>query len=1060
MFQRLGIEPREGRVFIWSAAALVLAGWADVSVKNVSETFFLKRVGVDYLPLAYLINSVLLVATTYVAGLVAARSDRPRLLPRVFFSLALTLIPLWYLVRAEVISSFVLLVLASKQFQSIALLAHWQAMGDLLHGRQAKRLFPAMAAGYTLGTIIGSFASGPIGNLLGIDALLPVAAAGFAMSGLLTLPLRKLVPPRLERSSGVRAVGARSTEASRNSEIGFMELWRDSRLFRLLVVGSVASGLLGPMLYFQFQYVVDLAADGEQGLLSLLAFLRGWTNVGVLLTQLLITSALFRRIGIPLSIVLSPAFYLFGFLGMSVRLNLAAGVSAFAGTKLQDSAVYDPAMQILFNLFPERERARATGLLEGPVKRAGGALGNLLSMAAVQFASAIAVGYIAIPIAIAWLGASVALWRTYPALLLRASVGRRGHGDDLNVAELIDANTLRVLAGHLVGSDPRPAIGLVSEAPPPIAVRTLAAAARAAPSETRHVLVSALARQLERSDVDPVRDRAAAIDLEAMLVAPELLSESDRAVVVQAFGRLTPKDDPAAARVLEDALADASPGVQLAARAALSRRSAASTAAADIDVALESGVSSDDAIERRIAREELRACLLAGELGPRWRAQLGLLVRLLDREGDRSDAAEAVTEVAVRHGVAAAVVSESMLAHRGDLDLRVRSAMLRFCGFTGQAEYAAWLIEHLAGVGGWQVQGAAREGLIALGPAAADVLLVELSFGRRRARDAIVPIIRQLKIEERTLRSLFDRELESARRKLVQTHSLGQLPEASMVRQRLRERTEESLHTALLLLAAIHDEDRIAKLGDLLKRGGTGANSAILYEALDALLNPHEKSQLMPLMSDRSLELRARSAAAALGIQVPTADATKAALLEDNDDLTRRLAEATLAAEKTAAHSTLAGQPRIEDDGSVLSPVEIALHLKSLPLFDGLTTRQLIDLADEVREVVHPPESVVVREGDTDDCLYLIVEGTVRVTTGDTQLAEMGVKSFFGEIAVLEGERRTATVTTLERVRLLRLDRDDLLRLMEELPAIAICICQTLSKKVRELTERVRPEES
>jgi CRP-like cAMP-binding protein len=78
------------------------------------------------------------------------------------------------------------------------------------------------------------------------------------------------------------------------------------------------------------------------------------------------------------------------------------------------------------------------------------------------------------------------------------------------------------------------------------------------------------------------------------------------------------------------------------------------------------------------------------------------------------------------------------------------------------------------------------------------------------------------------------------------------------------------------------------------------------------------------------------------------------------------------------------------------------------------------------------------------------------VTTGDVLLAELGPKSFFGEIAVLQGEMRTATVSTTTRVRLLRLDRSDLLRLMEDLPSIAICICQTLSKKVSELTERVQ----
>jgi len=173
-------------------------------------------------------------------------------------------------------------------------------------------------------------------------------------------------------------------------------VWRESRLFRFLVVWSFCAGALGPMLYFQFSYAVDLSTrgvDGEQ---------RFWIGVVVLATQFIVTTRLFRRVGIPLSIALSPLIYLIGFCGMSIRLNLAAGVGALAGTKLQDNAVYDPAMRILFNLFPERERSRATGLLEGPVKRAGGALGNILSLVAVQFASAIAVGYVAIPIALAW----------------------------------------------------------------------------------------------------------------------------------------------------------------------------------------------------------------------------------------------------------------------------------------------------------------------------------------------------------------------------------------------------------------------------------------------------------------------------------------------------------------------------------------------------------------------------------------------------------------------------------------------------------------------------------
>jgi len=1056
MVRKLGIEPGEGRLFFWGAAALALAGWADVSVKNASETLFLKRgPGVDYLPLAFLLNSVLLIGTTYVVGRVAARSNRPRLLPLVLFSVALLLLPLWYLVRIDAISAFLLLVLASKQFESIALLAFWLAMGDLLDGRQAKRLFAPMMGGYTLGSIVGSFASDPIGRVIGIDGLLPVGAAAFAMSGLLTLPLRHILPKRLDR--GVSGATRPKPRASRvaETESSFRALWSESELFRLLFVGAAASGLLGPMLYFQFQYVADQASSGEEGLLALFAVIRGSINTIVLATQLIVTASLFKRIGIPLSIVLSPIVYLIGFCGMSIRLNLAAGVGARAGTTLQDNAIYDPAMRTLFNLFPERDRSRATGLLEGPVKRAGSALGNILSLAAVHFASAIAVGYVAIPIALTWFLTSLSLWRRYPALLLRAASRRARYGDDLDISEMIDPNTVRVLSTHLTGPDPRPAIGLISEAPPAEAASALAEAARVAPESTRSLLISALGRVLQRSVTAPVSSRQASEDLEHLLVECVGLSDRDRAEVVQAYGQLTPGDEAIA--VLGFALADASPAVRLAAAAALERRGHPVDEFGNVSEAIERAIASEDPVERRIAREELRAHLLCSEPGPAWERDLERLTRLLDRASDRASVAAVIAEIARRHRAAAALAREQMLALRDSADQRVRGAVLRFCGYAGILDQAPWMIEQAAGEGARlrAVREAAREGLIALGPSVADVLLVEFSFGKRRSRTAILPVLRQLRLERAVLRNLYDRELESVRRKLIHSHALSRERAAAIVLERLRERTDESLHTALLLLAAIYNEDRIAELGERIKRGGGAGINAMLIEALDALLNSQEKAELMPLMGDRSLEQRARSAAASLGIPLPDVRQTTLALLEGSDELTRMLVAETLVA-SVGIETRLASSGDVEDHRRVLNPIEIALHLKSLPLFEGLTTRQLMDLANEVREEQHPGGAVIFREGEPGDCVYLIVDGQIRVTRGETLLRDQGPKSFFGEIAVLEDVSRTATVTARTPVRLLRLNRDDLLRLMEELPAIAIGICRNLSRRVSELTERVQ----
>ena len=97
----------------------------------------------------------------------------------------------WLLVLGGTPSVFGLLVIASKQLTSIALLVFWIAMGDLLHGRQAKRLFAPMMAGVTLGTIVGSFASAPLGRWLGIDMKRKlVSNINIAFQNLLYMPFK------------------------------------------------------------------------------------------------------------------------------------------------------------------------------------------------------------------------------------------------------------------------------------------------------------------------------------------------------------------------------------------------------------------------------------------------------------------------------------------------------------------------------------------------------------------------------------------------------------------------------------------------------------------------------------------------------------------------------------------------------------------------------------------------------------------------------------------------------------------------------------------------------
>jgi hypothetical protein len=1063
MWRRLGIQRGERTLFAWGAACLLLLGFADASVRNASETLFVKRVGPGVLPIAILLSSLVLVATTSLVARLAARPDRTRLLPALLVILAGTLVPLWLLIHGDVGTSAragaAALFIASKELQSLGLLAFLLALGDLVHPRQAKRLLAPLLAALTLGAILGSFASRPLGNALGIAGLLPLAGGLLIASAGCAVPLRRVRPPRLGRG-GTRAAlaAAAASAATPNGDGKLARLWRESRLFRLLAGVTAANALLAPMLYVQFQFVADLAtqgSDGEARLLAINSALRGWISVGILAIQLGFASRLFRRIGLPLSTALSPLFYVLGFLGLTWRVDLAVGMSAMASTRLVDTALFDPALRVLYNLFHERVRPRASALLEGPIKRGAGAAGAAITQGAIAFGGAGVIAFLALPIALLWFAVAAVLWRSYPTLLLQAA-GARGRRERLPVRELLDQATGRALARQLASSDPeecRAAIELCCEADPLRAVATLARAARHAPDATRGLLVESLDRLLEEAVADPVGSHAAAQDLAALLAQPERLAGLERANVVQAFGRLAGAGgdglDPLG--LLGREAADPHPAVRLAAEVALARRAGSDEGAPD--AALAAATRDGDTETRQIAREELRALLIQGDPereGERWLSRLRRLAELCERPDERAAACESLADVARRHGARAAEARMALLALWDDPDVRVRAAVLRFAGHAGLHAQARRIVARLDAPEE-SVAAAAEEALRALGPAATDVLLVELSFGRRSRHEGLFRLLRDLEVEEKTLRTLFERELDAVRRALVQRGALGREHGSPILLQRLDERVEEGVQTALSILGALRSDDALAELSRALRRAHDVRGRAILLEALEALLEPGERAALLPLVDERPLEERAGEAARRLGAAIPPPDVAIQSLLDDADELTRQLARAAL----RAASGPVAPAAGVGDHARVLDPVEIALYLKKTPLFEGLSTRHLLDLAAMVREERHPAGAVLVGENETGSNLYLIVEGRLRITRGERVVAEIGPEAFLGEVGLLEGARRTATATTVTPIRVLRLERDDLLTLMEEIPAIAIRVAQELSRRYRQVMEQM-----
>lgn len=122
-------------------------------------------------------------------------------------------------------------------------------------------------------------------------------------------------------------------------------------------------------------------------------------------------------------------------------------------------------------------------------------------------------------------------------------------------------------------------------------------------------------------------------------------------------------------------------------------------------------------------------------------------------------------------------------------------------------------------------------------------------------------------------------------------------------------------------------------------------------------------------------------------------------------------------------------------------------RLKALPLFEGVSDEDLSKIAPFVSEVSVSEGKHLVDEGDYAYEFMAIEEGTAEVIRGDQTLAELGPGDYFGEIGLLEDDRRNATVIARSLMRLITLDQWDMRRLEKAIPSAAEKIRETVRSR-------------
>ena len=125
-----------------------------------------------------------------------------------------------------------------------------------------------------------------------------------------------------------------------------------------------------------------------------------------------------------------------------------------------------------------------------------------------------------------------------------------------------------------------------------------------------------------------------------------------------------------------------------------------------------------------------------------------------------------------------------------------------------------------------------------------------------------------------------------------------------------------------------------------------------------------------------------------------------------------------------------------------------AARLKSVPLFEGLSEHDREKIAMWADEIDVPEGKRLATEGEFAYEFFVILDGTATVTHDDREVAELGPDDFFGEIGLLESERRTATVTASSPLRAIVIFGPQFRHVEREMPELARQIRTAIRERI------------
>jgi len=1011
------VRVRERPRFLFFGGLVALLSFAQTLGLAASEALFVAKLGAHALAPAFIAASLVTVLGSlfYAVRVGAVRNDLlfVHWLAGAATVLALATGAVW----REVELAYPAILCLWYALQAILINHFWTFASDYFDTLASKRLFPLFTAGTSVGGAAGGLAAMLLASATGPVALV----AGWSLSLAGAAVFVRLAQRRLRRWG--LSVEDEADESSMEGLRGAVRFLGRSALARWLVVSVL--GMVLALFLAQYLYL-DVFAASFPDPADLATFLSAYlavSNLVELAVEIWVTPVLIRRVGVPGANMLHPLLMLLAFGGLATRWGLAAGIGARSARELAENAIAMPVRSLVYNAMPARFRGRMRALLEGIVFYAGMSLAGVVLLAFPDAAPRWLCGAGAVA-ALAYFLANARTRRAYLETLVEQL--RAGRLDLATVGQGLgawEASRLAALWEPLVrGHGERPSPGLLELAPHLAARGILDPLVRAASHPNAGV---------RRASIAALATTGAAEGPLALA-----LDDPDAGVRLAALrGLARPGADAGflAARAHE-LLADPDPGVR--AEAALhfgdegasvllgmlgsERSSEAGAALAVAPAALAPAVARC----ARRASPEVRA------------AALECLVRLGSARGGEA-----------RPGAGQPLAPPELSLALADPHAAVRRAGLRLLAARrepGAVQHFARALDDPSA----EVRAAAETALAARG---ADGVAAAEPYLRSEREQTVLAALRVVaRSNLRDSRAVLAFELRRLARELwYLTIATERLPAAAHPRARLlriafADAVRREHRLAFAVIGLLERPSVVRKV----ERGLSDPRLRTRADALEVLSNlgDREAAGLLVLLHEAA-PLAEREHAVAGIVAVPT----------DPAEIVMAARSSPLRWVRAAARTLL---PQEGDPPPEETTMERLLALRQVDLLAQLSLEQLEAVAQLTEEGEYLPGEQIVREGEPGDRLYLLLEGSVRVVKGhgtpqELELRTLEAVDYFGEMAVLADEPRSATILAASPARLLSLDGESLRELIREHPDISFSIFRVLTGRLRAAESRL-----